>query len=121
MKNLRKLGWMLLFLCSCFSSPAGKYQAKGKKVIREIVKTLQDVENHEELLAATPQLKKQFKKLAVLLVEMRDLKTEPLEKKEPLQESEALFAELARLYEIPGCREIIERSQMDAVYVLLRN
>lgn len=121
MKNLRKFGWMLLFMCSCAASSGERCRSKGKKIVREIVKMLQGVENHEELQAATPQLKKQFKRLAIVLVEMRNLKEPLLEKKEPLPESEALFAELARLYEIPGCREIIERSQVDAVYVLLRN
>jgi hypothetical protein len=123
MKNTEKLGWVFFLMCSCSGSSENLCRAKGEKIVREIVSILREVENHEELQSATPQLKKQFKKLADVLVETRSLKGEPFQykdKKEPLQESEALFAEMARLYEIPGCREIIERSQVDAVYVLLK-
>ena len=77
---------------------------------------------HEELQAATPYLKKKFNKLANLLLEVRLLqerKPDVFHSNEPLEGSEALFAELARLYEIPGCREIVEQAQAEAVYRLL--
>ncbi len=115
--------WLTLLMTSCFVSSEEEFRLKGQRIVREITLVLKGVENHEELQAATPQLKKQFKKLANVLVEVRMFRGEHpqyLWKKEPLHESEELFAELARLYEIPGCREIIERSQVDAVYALLR-
>ena len=117
------LACFLFLLSSCSAPSEEKLRLRGQKVVRDLVLTLRNVENHEELQAASPQLKKQFTKLAYILVEMRTFRSErgsDFELKEPLQENETLFIELARLYEIPGCREIIERSQVDAMYVLLR-
>ena len=119
----KKIIWVVLFMTSCFVSSEEEFRLKGQRIVRDITSILSSIENHEELQAAAPQLKKQFKKLANVLIEVRMYRSDHpqyLWKKEPLHESEELFAELARLYEIPGCREIIERSQVDAVYALLK-
>ncbi|MBX9743625.1 MAG: J domain-containing protein [Chlamydiales bacterium] len=115
---------LVLGFSSCSSSSEEAFCAQGKKIVKEIVLTLKDVENHEELEAVTGQLKKHFKKLARLLAEVRAFRNSHPDivwQKGILPEAEELFIQLARLYEIPGCREIMERSQRDAVSLLLRS
>ncbi|MDP1608685.1 MAG: hypothetical protein Q8L98_05180 [Chlamydiales bacterium] len=115
---------LVLGLCYSSCSSEEAFRAQGKKIVKEIVATLKGVENHEELEAATGRLKKHFKKLARLLAEVRAFrKSHPdaVWEERALPESEELFIQLARLYEIPGCREIMERSQGDAVSLLLRS
>lgn len=121
---MRILGILLLLLVSCSKTPQEEFRLKGKKIVLEIVDLLQDVENHDELEAISPQLRKQYRKLAGILLEIRTFREKhpnELFPENPIDESEELFAQLARLYEIPGCREIMERSQADAVYLLLRD
>ncbi len=122
----RLISWTasLLFLSACMTSPQETFRGKGKKIVKELTLTLQNVENHEELQSASPQLRKLYKKLALLLLEVRSCQEKHPEmtfSSEALEESEELFSHLARLYEIPGCREIMERSQGDAVYLLLQS
>jgi len=116
------LGSIFFLLFGCSSMPEKKIRLEGKKIVRELVAVLKQVENHEELQASTPCLKKKFNKLAALLLQIRFLQEKNKNLSfpdEPLEGSEALFAELARLYEIPGCREMIEQTQAEAVYCLL--
>ena len=114
----------LFLLAACRGSPQDEFRFRGERIIREINHLLEHVENHDELQAASPQLRKQFKKLAYLLLDVRTFREKHPDISFPedlLEESEILFVHLARLYEIPGCREIMERSQADAVYLLLRD
>ena len=69
-------------------------------------------ESKEDLQKALPQLKERFNQIAELLIEVRKM---PKEELEPSLASEQLFAELARLYEMPGGREQIESAQKDAI------
>ncbi len=113
---------IFLLLFGCASSSEKRVRAEGKKIVKELFVILRDVENHEELQAATPYLKKKFNRLANLLLEIRSLQEKNrniFHSNEPLEGSEVLFAELARLYEIPGCREIVEQAESEAVYHLL--
>ncbi|MCC6127617.1 MAG: hypothetical protein IT584_00225 [Chlamydiae bacterium] len=123
MNHFKSWSLVLLFLCSCMASPQEEFRSRGKKIVKELVQVLQNVENHEELQAAREPLKKLYKKLASLLVEIQsfqETRPEVVFSSRELEGSEDLFIHLARLYEIPGCREIMERSQGDAVYLLLR-
>lgn len=123
MRRFKSAVLALLLLSSCMKSPEEEFRSRGKKIVNELVYVLQNVENHEELQAAREPLKKLFKKLASLLLEVRSFQEKHPDAafaSDPLEGSEDLFMHLARLYEIPGCREIMERSQGDAVYLLLR-
>lgn len=116
--------FILMFLSACAGSPEKEFRFRGEKMIREINQLLEGAENHEELQAVSPRLRKQFRKLAYLLLDVRSFREKNPDASFPieiLEESEILFVHLARLYEIPGCREIMERSQADAVYLLLRD
>lgn len=118
---MKKILFALCFLTSCNLSSEGDFRSEGEKIVEEISFILSRVETHDELQSAVPRLKKKFNKLAALLLEVRSFREKNPDRsfsEEPLLESEALFRELARLYEIPGCREIVEQAQIEAVYKL---
>ena len=120
LKWLHWVGFFLLTACS-LSTEKGYYR-EGERTLVEITKILKKVETHEELQASVPALRKKFNRLANLLIEFRKFKENNPNREFPglsLGASEPLFAELARLYEIPGCREIVEQAQVEAVYKLL--
>ena len=81
---------------------------------RKLAIFLHEIDTKEDLQKGLPELKKRFNHFAELIVRVRKL--QPKEKKqEPSAASDQLFAELARLYEMPGCRDLIEEAQGEAV------
>jgi hypothetical protein len=84
---------------------------EGEAETKKLAEELRNLETKEDVLKAIPVLKKRFHKIADLLV---IAKAFPKEESEPSFASEQLFAELARLYEIPGCKELIESAQIEA-------
>lgn len=117
-----KWPWVFfLTLAACSLSSERDFRAQAKEIVQDITSVLKKVETHEELQASVSKLKGKFNKLAELLAELRSFRERRPEvpfSDEPLPCSDDLFAELARLYEIPGCREIVESAQIEAVYKL---
>lgn len=111
-KSTRFLILASTLLASCGPSTLADVRYEGEAQTKKLAAELQMVENKEDLQRAVPQLKKRFNKIAELIA---IAKTLPKEEMEPSFASEQLFAELARLYEIPGCKELIETAQTDAV------
>ncbi|MDE3046001.1 MAG: hypothetical protein KGJ02_05090 [Verrucomicrobiota bacterium] len=115
--------WMvfsLLFLTACGPSSWGDIRAEGEAETRKLAYLLHDINTKDQLQKELPRLKKRFNRMADLTLQVRQLKeTSPLpENPEPSQASDQLFAELARLYEMPGCRELIESAQIEALQKL---
>ncbi len=111
-------GALFFLTFSCSKGPEEEFRQRGAKITNEMAQMLSQVQSHEQLQALVPRLKKKFNSLADLLLELRSCKEKGSESwflNESTEESEALFAELARLYEIPGCREIIEGAQGEAI------
>lgn len=79
---------------------------------RLLAEELRGIESKEELQAALPRLRKRFNQLAEILVEV---KRYPCSEAGESEASEELFVELARIYEMPGGREVIEMAQNQAV------
>jgi hypothetical protein len=103
---------ILLLLSSCGPSSIEDLRWEARKETLKLASELRAIETREELQKALPRLKKRFNALADLVVDARRF---PTEEKEPTEASEELFAQLARLYEMPGGRELIETAQMDAI------
>ena len=101
--------WILIFLVSCAGA---NLRSEGESQTRKLADELRSIETREELQRAVPRLKKRFNQIAELLIKARSL---PKEGAEPSFASEELFIELARLYEMPGGRELIESSQREAI------
>jgi len=111
-QNIRFLIFASMTLASCGPATLSDVRYEGEAQTKKLAAELRMIEGKEDLQRASPKLKKRFNKIAELLVLARKF---PKEEMEPSFASEQLFAELARLYEIPGCKELIENAQVDAV------
>ena len=112
--------WVLLFVFLLFSScqpvSLADLRYEGEAQTRKLASELRAIENRGDLQRALPRLKKRFDRIAAVLIAARAFSSQ--ERGEPSFASEELFAELARLYEMPGGRELIESAQMEAIHRL---
>ncbi|MGC1878214.1 MAG: hypothetical protein WA347_08340 [Rhabdochlamydiaceae bacterium] len=112
---------IFLLLCGCSPNSSEEFQQEGKTRCRLLVTDLQKIENREQLLLAESKLKKHFEALIDLMIEACEFQQKKLED----VSSEAVFAEsgadalledqLRRIYAIEGGREVIERTQQEAL------
>lgn len=109
--------WIFLFLASCGPASLADLRYEGEFQTKKLAEELRAIESKEELQKAIPKLRKRFNKIADILIEVRSFAKEEAE---PSFASEQLFAELARLYEMPGGGELIETAQLEAVQKLNR-
>jgi hypothetical protein len=110
--------WILGFLAlltACSPSSLSDVRLEGEAETKRLSEELKSIETIEDLTKASPKLKKRFNKIADLLIEARQFPDVP---SEPSLASEELFAELARIYEIPGGREALEKTQAEAILKL---
>lgn len=105
------LFWMCSFLASCAPSSLEDLRAEGRAQTRLLAADLRKIETKEDLQKAVPRLRERFNQIADLLIEAKKYSCS---KNEPSPESDALFAEIARIYEMPGGREEIELAQAQA-------
>lgn len=112
------LFWILIFFVSCAPATYDDLRCEGEAQTRKLAESLQAIETVEDLQKAVPRLRKKFNKIADLLCEVKYFSSIETQ---PSFASEQLFAELARLYEMPGGRELIETAQNQAVQRLQAN
>lgn len=110
----------LFFLCLCGCSPTTSQDIRleGEAQTRKLAWELKQIETKEQLQEALPKIKKKYNQIAALLLEARELKQQfgqDFSTEEPSLASEELFVELARLYEVPGARELLESAQGEAI------
>lgn len=118
LKNwFRAILFFLPFL-GCAPSSLEELRCEGEAQTKKLARELQEIDTKDELIKALPRLKKRYNRLADLLLEARNFQENG--NSDPSPASEELFAELARLYEIPGCRESIETAQIEAIRKLDR-
>ena len=111
--------WTLLVFASlsgCSPASLKDVRCEGEAETRKLASELRGIESKEDLQKAIPRLKKRYHRMADLLMEVRKFSNPP--PAEPTLASEELFVELARLYEIPGAREVIETAQAEAIHQL---
>lgn len=110
--------WVFFLLAAC-GRPAtwDDLRAEGEAEARALAQILHNIDTKEELQKSLPKIKKRFNKIADLALEVRELKEKSAmpENRDPSEASDALFVEMARLYEMPGCRDLIEMAQNEAV------
>ncbi len=107
---------LLFFLTIlAFSCTTENLDFEAEREIKEMVHVLKLVQTKEDLQEAVPLLKRSYTKIAQILVRVKH--SHSIEK-EALPISEELFIELARLYEIPGFRKLIESAQEEGLRIL---
>jgi hypothetical protein len=116
-----------LLLCSCLlffgCSPNStqEFYRQGEAQSKALVLDLKKIENQEQLLQAEPVLKKHFESLIILMIQACEF-----QQKHPDDvivdssdcEKSASFEleeQLRRIYSIEGGREVIERTQHEAL------
>ncbi len=87
-------------------------RCEGESQVKKLTAELRAIQNREDLQKSVPRLKKRFNEMADLLLEAQAF---PKKETEMSEVGEELFLELARLYEWPGGRELIESAQNEAV------
>jgi hypothetical protein len=112
----------LIFLISgCSPSRPEDFRAEGEGHFRALAALLRTVDTKEDLHKLIPALRQEFLAISALVVEVRAYQKahpEAIWNETPSPVAEELFIELARLYEIPGCRALIEKAQADAALKL---
>src|SRR3990167_2773089 len=108
---------LFLFLIGCSPTTLNDLRSEAETEIKKLTIELRKMESKEDIQKGSKRLKKRFNRISDLLVKTRGI---PRSVQPPLLVGEELFAELARLYEIPGGREVIEATQRGAVRKLDR-
>jgi hypothetical protein len=116
-----------LLLCSCLlffgCSPNStqEFYREGEAKSKALVLDLKKIENHEQLLQVEPILKQHFESLIILMIQACEFQQKhpddvivdsSYEKKNA---SFQLEEQLRRIYSIEGGREVIERTQHEAL------
>lgn len=115
--------WLvLLFLISgCSPHSSREFQKEGERLCLDLVEILQEVETREGLLAKEKLLQKKFGYFVDLMIQARlwqegHPEAEEWENTEIFNRaSELLRCELSRVYQLEEGREIMERSEQEAL------
>jgi hypothetical protein len=113
--------WLLasLFLmAACGPMSLDDLRAEGDCELTKMTEILKEVDTKEALIAKLPKIKKGFNRIAELVISVRSIQEKTADDMHPSAAADELFTELARLYEMPGCRDLIEVAQNDAIQTL---
>lgn len=105
---------MLMVLMSC-SRSLEDYQEESERICLAIVQDLEKVETREDLLKVELKLSKRFHHLIDLMIAIKQQKLDQTESHFENSSNDKLLLELKRVYRLEGGREIIERSQREAL------
>ncbi len=94
------------------------FHREGEKAAASLCEEMQRIHSREELQAALPRLRKKYLRIAKLALAARDLVGKDEEPLPPSQASDELFAEIARLYELAGGRELLISAQAESLKLL---
>ena len=100
-------------------SPASQedYYREGRRLTQVLIDQLQSVQSHEQLLAIESDLKNAFDSLVALMIQSREFQDQQGEGafEEASEESALLKEALLRVYAIEGGRELIEKTEQEAL------
>jgi hypothetical protein len=112
---------LLLVLSACSPNSIEDFHHEGQTCSRALILDLQKIHTREELALAAPLLKKHFETLVDLMMRARAFQESHPEESLALpfasetMVSDELEEELRRIYKIEGGREIVERTQQEAL------
>jgi hypothetical protein len=108
------LQFHLILFCLVSWSPEtlDDLRREGTTEMQKLTEALKNIQSKEDVKKESKQLVKRFNRIADLLIETRKFRATGAE---PSAAGDELFAELSRLYEIPGVREAIEATQREAI------
>ncbi len=108
---------ILCFFASCSPSSPQDFMNEGRALTSDFLKDLKEVRSNKDLKKRESSLRKKYQKLAKLILmvqSLEDLSDKGLEN----ELEDELYYEMERIYLLPGCREILEKVQEDALTIL---
>jgi len=112
----------LLLFSSCSKTTVEDYQEEGLEIVRVLVHELHKIDNRQQLLESSLKLENLFNELVDLMIVAQEFqKHSPNQKETPYKThllSHRLRLELNRLYQIEGCRQLIEKYEEQALHRL---
>src|SRR6185436_2693955 len=90
---------LLALLAACQPTSLQDLRLEAAAEARKLAQRLHSVDTRDQLEVALPEVERRFTRLAKLAVKAQSTE---MEEAMPSEAAEALFAELARLYEMPG-------------------
>ena len=108
---------ILLLLCSCGPRSPEDTRSRGENLTRKLIKECRQIHTRRDLQEHLPKLRVLYEAIADLLVRAeKNLGTQQLSPRDIDQKlNEELRAELIRIYQIEGARELIEKAQQGAL------
>lgn len=107
-----------LFLSACAPATVEEFHREGAAAAASLADEMRRIHSRDELKAAVPNLRKKYLRIAKLALAARELAEKGEKPLPPEQASDELFAEIARLYELPGGRELLRSAQAEALKLL---
>lgn len=116
---MRFLFLFLLFI-SCSPQSYEDFRDEGEALAYSIAQDLRKVQTKEDLEKISPKLRKKFQRLADLIISLRRFnERQPFEAAYYLayeaKVSDELYLEMKRIYQIPGARQVVEKTQAEAL------
>lgn len=114
----------LLITAGCGPRSLDEFEEEGEGVIRSLIQELQAIHTREQLIAASGRLKRQFERLAGIMIAAQEyVVSHPELGKEKFvcknhELSDRLRIELNRIYRLEGGRQIIEKCEESALQAL---
>jgi hypothetical protein len=109
----------LVTLFSCTPSTHEDMKKEGQKIISQIILELHSITTREELVKKRNVLKKNFDRLALLIIESEKINNNIYKDDEDFNlYSDELKNQMIRIYEIDGGQELIESYQKNALRLL---
>ncbi len=108
----------------CSPTSLEEYRREGESLCRRFTEELQKIETRDELLAALPNIRRRYEEFVDLMLEVKEFEEEHFgEATDPWNTSdflasESLIIEMKRLYQLEGGRELMEKTQREALFRL---
>lgn len=110
---------LLITTFSCKNRSLESFREEGESITRSLIKELSCIHTKQELIAASPQLKKLFNRLIRVIIAARQTHTTP----SPLiklnhELSDELRTQIKRICLIDGAASLLEKCQQEALLQL---
>ncbi len=106
---------LLLLLVSCTQGSLDSLQQEAEGISKNITHQLKQVKTARDLQQLSPGLKKQFNKLADVMIAAREKASDEQIGERHRQSSIELRSEMQRVCQLPGGRALIEKCQEEAL------
>lgn len=105
-------------MSGCAPSSAEEFYREGEAATASLTEEMRRIHSKEELESAVPKLRKKYLRIAKLVLAAGEIAAKGEKPLLACQASDELFAEIARLYELPGGRELLISAQAESLKLL---